>query len=785
MFEKYPDKIPGKITMTKSTDNLYVEFKPDLPELDRENFYQEKKNLLNLQTKRRAEIQRKLMARKPSIDRLRPLSIVQPTIKTKQIFSLKKPTTDTVISINEEIKNIEQDNRILAVQPTYYREDLPYPNNFILGYELIVKFRTETHQDTLNQLGAQLDIERVRDLGSNLTLFTLLNKKDNVLTIAEELRKNPNVQYVNINWAQTHNPLCGSVNAEYFSKQWNLKKMELEDAWDISTGSPLAVIALIDTGIDVEHPSLKPQLVQSDRWHDFVNKNNLPIDENGHGTVCSGIAAAYSNALSKSTNHKEQACVAGIAYNCRIMPIRIFQMQVDMDQPQLTPTTIIDALNFARCVDCWQTPTANWKSPKHAHVVSMSLSYDGQDINCIDETLDECHKAGMVLVAAAGNYGKGRKDLIAYPASNPNVIAVGASNKNDKRCVWNERYCPASQHGKELCVMAPGSNIYGPDLREKTPDQIINTMRSNGMGNYLPTDLMYGMNNFWDYMGYFDYDHASNNQPQKPRKNIGDPEGNYYFKFHGTSAATPQVAGLAALILAYNPDLSPDQVRQIIIETADKVGNPTRGYVNGHSNYMGYGRINAKKALQQAKNNYPYTPADVYLRKTTTDTGQEPYSGTQLYSSPDIIMLTTSDKQKLNGDPQKIFADKNITAPGEILELGNDNALYIRAHNKGTKKTNIHVRLYSTPCANTFNPETWDYFGQYDFYDVDAGSTVVSEATNLKTLTDANKGDIYSIIASIEGFRDSHPNPVGLTITQTEDLFKASNNLAAKKITIK
>lgn len=81
----------------------------------------------------------------------------------------------------------------------------------------------------------------------------------------------------------------------------------------------------------------------------------------------------------------------------------------------------------------------------------------------------------------------------------------------------------------------------------------------------------------------------------------GGPDGLHYNKFSGTSSSTPFAAGIAALVLSANPRLTSAQVRSVLQETADKIG-PKNGYkANGHSNDFGYGRVNAARAVAQAR----------------------------------------------------------------------------------------------------------------------------------------------------------------------------------------
>ena len=163
---------------------------------------------------------------------------------------------------------------------------------------------------------------------------------------------------------------------------------------------------------------------------------------------------------------------------------------------------------------------------------------------------------------------------ITYPATHPLVIAVGATDQTD------ERHSPDSPDGENW-----GSN-YGPEISVFAPGVLIPTTDIRGAAGYNKD----GGGGKWGGVRY---------------PNFGDAHGDYVTVFNGTSAATAHVSGLAALLLSAYPNLTNVDVRRIIERTADKTGTTpyvqTPGYYNGTWNqYLGYGRINVRKALNQA-----------------------------------------------------------------------------------------------------------------------------------------------------------------------------------------
>lgn len=161
---------------------------------------------------------------------------------------------------------------------------------------------------------------------------------------------------------------------------------------------------------------------------------------------------------------------------------------------------------------------------------------------------------GCVILFAAGNENL---DYLNYYAAHPDVIAVGACTSMDQHAYYSNR-------GMEIDIVAP-SNGHWP---------LIAARASWDRGDQRYT----GPYRYW---------------------RDGVDRGGHYKHFGGTSCATPIVAGIVALILSANPELTAKEVRQILTSTADKIGHPGE-YVNGHSPKYGYGRVNAHKALAEA-----------------------------------------------------------------------------------------------------------------------------------------------------------------------------------------
>ena len=202
------------------------------------------------------------------------------------------------------------------------------------------------------------------------------------------------------------------------------------EAWEETKGDEQVIIAVIDTGIDFDHPDLaNTDEVEkiSSNGYDFVNDDNDPSDDHGHGTFVSGLAAA-------KTNNSEG--IAGVSWDCQILPLKAIGSDGTGDE-----FSLIDAIKYA--VD------------SGADVISMSLGLQlppGVELPLLEEALMYAHENGVVCVASAGNEGSN----VLYPAAYDDYcIAVAATDYNDSRPSW-------SSFGPEVDVAAPGLKIVGP-----------------------------------------------------------------------------------------------------------------------------------------------------------------------------------------------------------------------------------------------------------------------------------------------------------------------------------
>ncbi|MCK4665429.1 S8 family serine peptidase [Candidatus Dependentiae bacterium] len=255
-----------------------------------------------------------------------------------------------------------------------------------------------------------------------------LNPED----IASEYIKDPNVEYAHPNYLAK---LYLTPNDPSFNFQWGLDKIKARKAWEVETGSPSVIVAVIDTGVDWNHPDLALNIwtkssdpidgIDNDRngfiddyrgW-DFSDKDNDPMDCNGHGTHCSGIISAVTN---------NKIGVAGVCWNVKIMALKVF--------PTAKVSVMSEAIRYA--------------SDNGANILSNSWGFDPGIplLPLIKDAIDYAESMGCIVVFASGN---DKVDSAVYPAAYDPVIAVVATNQHDKKA-------PYSNYGLWVDISAPG-----------------------------------------------------------------------------------------------------------------------------------------------------------------------------------------------------------------------------------------------------------------------------------------------------------------------------------------
>ncbi|RBP02470.1 S8 family serine peptidase [Rossellomorea aquimaris] len=339
-------------------------------------------------------------------------------------------------------------------------------------------------------------------------------------------------------------------NDPYYSLQWLHQNIESERTWDQTKGSSEVVVAVIDNGVDVDHPEFAGRIVAP---YDTVY-GTTTMTKGDHGTHVAGIIGSSMDNWMGLT---------GVAPETNIMPIDAF-----FNEESAYSSDVIEGIYYA--------------VNNGADIINMSLgNYYYSSI--YNDAIQYAYDNGVVVIAAAGNDNTSDSH---YPSSYPNVISVASTTEYDTKSGF-------SNYGYDIDIAAPGSNILST----------------------LP---------------YFDYQYMS-----------------------GTSMASPVVAGVAALILANEPNLTNDQVADRLYTSADDLGTSGKDYFYGH------GRVNARKAVGVARYVAPPQVSQVYDYSTyvsgTVDTDDDSY-------------IEVSNGEEVIGNGYPYWGSFNIDIPKQTAE---------------------------------------------------------------------------------------------------------------------
>ncbi|MFN3683716.1 MAG: S8 family serine peptidase [Fimbriimonadaceae bacterium] len=275
---------------------------------------------------------------------------------------------------------------------------------------VLVVFNTPLERGLLkapNLLGAR----PVARLGHGEALVLAVPKGADEAAFARQLSRDPLVRIAEPDYL--FEPQA-TPNDPQFPNQWHLAKIQAPQAWDLSKGSQQVVIAIIDSGVDPNHPDLAPKLVPG--WN-VLNGTSSWADDNGHGTAVAGTAAAATN---------NAAGVAGVAWDCRIMPVKAAGADGYASSSSLYNGLVWAADNGARVAN---------------------LSFKVTDNSFVTMGMQHFVSRGGVVTVSAGN-----DSAQATTPDNPNCLTVVATDSADQKTSW-------SAYGSNVDLSAPGSSI--------------------------------------------------------------------------------------------------------------------------------------------------------------------------------------------------------------------------------------------------------------------------------------------------------------------------------------
>jgi thermitase len=291
--------------------------------------------------------------------------------------------------------------------------DNPAPVSDFSQEQILVKFKPDVSLPEVAEIHRQLG-GQVKETIPGIGVQVVTVPKGQAKEKAKAYSSNARVAYAEPDFVVQ---ALGSPDDPYFGLQYGLTKVQAPQAWDVTTGSPSINIAILDTGVDQDHPDLADKIVSN---INFISGATVD-DVYGHGTHVAGIAAAVTN---------NGIGVAGLGYSSTIMNVKVLG-----DGGMGTDGGV--ALGII------------WAADNGAEVISMSLGGVGYS-STLEDAVNYAWSKGVVVVAAAGNNGN---TVPFYPAACTNCIAVAATNAIDTKV-------SGSNYGDWVDVAAPGVGIY-------------------------------------------------------------------------------------------------------------------------------------------------------------------------------------------------------------------------------------------------------------------------------------------------------------------------------------
>ncbi len=328
--------------------------------------------------------------------------------------------------------------------------------------------------------------------GSQITIATF-QQKGREIAIANILKHSGYVEFAEPDYVMSPSLQPNDPN---FGNQWHHNNVNSQQAWNITTGSNSVLVAVCDTGFDVNHPDLGPNL-RTDLAYNAQDGSTYIYDAHGHGTGTAGTLGAVGN---------NGTGVAGVNWNVDIIPVRIAIS--DGNSSAYIST-------MAKCIE--------YAADNGARVVN--LSYGGIEYATINSAAQYLRARNGLLFMSAGNDSS---EFASYP-DYTSFIGVGATDQNDNKANF-------SNWGTFVDITAPGVSI-------------LTTYPSNR-----------------------------------------------YVYYSGTSFSSPLAAGIAALMVAANPNITVNELENGIFSTAVDIGD------GGDDNVFGHGLINAEAAVNYAAN---------------------------------------------------------------------------------------------------------------------------------------------------------------------------------------
>lgn len=465
---------------------------------------------------------------------------------------------DAAKPMEETLDELRRHTAVAAGTHVYYSSDDEVP--WVPTGQIFVVHKPSADQSDIERLLDENKLQIIEARGAGELVVQVTPQSENPIKAAAALQKSSLIEIAEPDLATPGKIQAFALPTDtLIERQWHLKNTGFHRGTNIgfkpgadarvlaawqeaqTLGSPLVVVAVIDDGFDLSHPDLSGSgKIVAPRDFSRNNANPLPdlLNHDWHGTACAGMAVGNADGTG----------IVGAAPGVRLMPVRWGR--------QLSDTNIERWFDYVREQGAW--------------VVSCSWSADARDFRLSERkrrAIRQCAREGRngkgcVICFAAGNESRDINAPAAQSvngfAIHPDVIAVAACTSRDQRSDY-------SNFGDAIAVCAPSSGSGGWGITT-----------SDVMGQYISEDGML--------------------------LEAGYGSGVFTDEFGGTSSATPLVAGICALLLSIRPEMTASAVKELIQQTARRIGPPSAYDAQGHSREFGFGCVDAHSAVRALLN---------------------------------------------------------------------------------------------------------------------------------------------------------------------------------------
>ncbi|WP_299443830.1 S8 family peptidase [uncultured Aquimarina sp.] len=623
----------------------------------------------------------------------------------------------TTLSWAQKTKTINQ-QQFLEEKDGWKMVDEQTGQKFELSDEITIQFKAPPSQKEIRRLERTYGMTFMRSNRLGFYDFKITTKSK-VLDSYEKMSKEVDAQQVFTNTMGTY---ILTPNDPQFGLQWGLEQasdadIDAEDAWDISTGNSSVIVAILDSGTDWTHEDLG---LGTDGYQNvYLNPGEDAWSNPNNPNTGNGIDDDGNGFIDDwkgwDFHNGDNDSRGPFWHGTHVAGI--------VGAKTNNNTGISGIAGGNNGVGCRLMLEGVGDNAPNGAIIDDAIIYamdNGADVIQFSLTVGNSVAINTALQNAynagifiVGATGNSGAGTISYPASNVNVFSVGATTSADTKAGF-------SQFGTNLDLAAPGVGIRSTQI------------------------------------------------------------GNTYANSDGTSFAAPAVSATAALMLSVDPTLSNQEIEDILKCTAEKVGGYNYNWSAaqpGHSQELGYGRLNAHQAVLAANT------SDVYIRDTVADDGTEPSSGT-MYLSPDIWVRNDDDGILTHENPE--------------YKLLSPNWVYIRINRKNCSNIDDGVlKLYFSKASTGLSwPIHWNNYYQMvsgnnilhgDFIgDIPIPTSPDDEIIVKIPWYPPNPADFtndvhhFCLLARIESATD----PIGVEVASVWNNTRNNNNIAWKNVSV-